>query len=137
MKDETCRSGTDMNVGSDPAASSDPMHSDCPGRDLFKLITGRWTLLILWSLKSGSLRFYRIRDVVEGISERVLSSALKDLCRHDLITRHVEPSVPPKVSYSLTRRGQGLLDLMEHLTDWIARELDGIEAAKREHDGRG
>ncbi len=126
-----------MNVSPDAAALSDPMHVDCPGRDIFKVITGRWTLLILWSLKSGRMRFHRIRDTVEGISERVLSSALKDLCRHGLVSRHVESSVPPKVSYSLTGSGEGLLEVMEHLTGWIARELDVIEAAKREYDRDG
>ena len=113
---------------------TNPMHADCPGRDVFKLITGRWTLLILWSLKSGTLRFFQIRDQVEGVSERVLSSALKDLCRHGLISRHVEPSVPPKVSYSLTPCGEGLLDVMGQITGWIASELDTIEAAKRRYD---
>ncbi|MBM1814308.1 winged helix-turn-helix transcriptional regulator [Pseudosulfitobacter pseudonitzschiae] len=113
---------------------TNPMHADCPGREVFKLITGRWTLLILWSLKSGTLRFFQIRDQVEGVSERVLSSALKDLCRHGLISRHVEPSVPPKVSYSLTPCGAGLLDVMGQITGWIASELDTIEAAKRRYD---
>ncbi|ASM74366.1 MULTISPECIES: winged helix-turn-helix transcriptional regulator [Roseobacteraceae] len=123
-----------MEVSSIPADPSNPMHSDCPGREVFKLITGRWTLLILWSLKFGPVRFHRIRDAVEGISERVLSSALKDLCRHGLISRHVEPSVPPKVSYSLTQCGEGLLDVMEQLTGWIGNELDAIEVAKRRYD---
>ena len=124
-----------MEVSLAPDDLSDPMHSECPGREVFKLVTGRWTLLILWSLKSGPTRFHRIRDAVEGISERVLSSSLKDLCRHGLISRHVEPSVPPKVSYSITRSGDGLLDVMQQLTGWIANELDSIEAAKREYDG--
>lgn len=126
-----------MNVSTYSGALADPMHSDCPGREVFKLITGRWTLLILWSLKSGPMRFRRIRDAVEGISERVLSSALKELCRHGLIDRQVEPSVPPKVSYSLTQCGEGLLDVMEHLTGWIARELEGIEKAKRRYEADG
>lgn len=124
-----------MEVSPAPADLSDPMHSDCPGRDVFKLVTGRWSLLILWSLKSGPVRFHRIRDAVEGISERVLSSALKDLTRHGLIARHVEPSVPPRVSYSLTPCGEGLLDVMDQLTGWIARELDAIKSAQRRYDG--
>ena len=123
-----------MKVSPSHAAPSDPMHSDCPGRDVFKLVTGRWSLLILWALKSGPVRFHRIRDTVDGISERVLSSSLKELCRHGLITRHVEPSVPPRVSYELTASGEGLLGVMEGLTGWIARELEGIEAAKRRYD---
>lgn len=125
-----------MNVS--PRASlaehADPMRSDCPGRDLFKLITGRWTILILWSLKGGTRRFFEIRDGVQGISERVLSDALKQLCRHGLIDRAVEPSVPPRVSYTLTPRGEGLLAVVDGLTGWIARELDGIEAAKQAYD---
>ena len=123
-----------MKVSSAPTDPSDPMHADCPGREVFKLITGRWSLLILWSLKSGPVRFHRIRDTVEGISERVLSSSLKDLCRHGLVSRHVDPSVPPKVSYSLTQSGEGLLDITDQLTGWIARELDNIDAAKRRYD---
>lgn len=126
-----------MKVSPSPANLSDPMQSDCPGRDVFKLITSRWTLLILWSLKSGPERFHRIRDTVDGISERVLSSALKDLCRNGLTERHVEPSVPPKVSYSLTPCGRGLLVVMDQLTGWIARELDNIEMAKQRYDRNG
>lgn len=113
---------------------ADPMHTDCPGRALFGLITSRWCLLILWSLKGGTQRFFEIRNRVEGISERVLSDVLKQLCRHGLITRYVEPSVPPKVSYSLTESGEGLLAVMGGLTDWIARELDHVETAKRRYD---
>ena len=123
-----------MEVSPAPADPSNPMHAACPGREVFKLITSRWSLLILWSLTSGPVRFHRIRDTVEGISERVLSSALKDLCRHGLVARHVEPSVPPKVSYSLTQSGEGLLDITDQLTGWIARELDNIDAAKRRYD---
>lgn len=115
---------------------ADPMRSDCPGRALFELITSRWPLLILWSLRGGTQRFYEIRNAVEGISERVLSEALKKLCRHGLITRHVEPSVPPKVSYALTDLGEGLLGVMDGLTGWIGRELDNVEAAKRRHDAQ-
>ena len=42
--------------------------------------------------------------------------------------------MPPKVSYRLTQCGEGLLDVMDHLTGWIAKELDGIEVAKRRYD---
>ena len=121
----------DVSPSPDPA---DPMRSDCPGRALFELITSRWPLLILWSLRGGTQRFYEIRNAVEGISERVLSEVLKKLCRHGLITRHVEPSVPPKVSYALTNLGEGLLGVMDGLTGWIGRELENVETARRHYD---
>lgn len=116
------------------AESGDPMNADCPGRALFILATGKWTLLILWSLRDGPRRFHELRDDVGGISERVLSSTLKALCRHGLTDRHVEPTVPPKVSYNITGTGAGLLSVMQQLTGWIAREYQAVEAAKLRHD---
>lgn len=112
----------------------DPLTRDCPGRDLFLLATGKWTLLILWALQTGPRRFHQLRDDVQGISERVLSATLKTLVRHGLTQRHVEPSVPPKVSYELTPSGRGLLAVMEQLTTWIAAELETVEAAKSSYD---
>lgn len=113
---------------------ADPMHTDCPGRSIFELITSRWSLMILWSLKGGARRFFEIRDSVEGISERVMSDVLRKLTRHGLISRHVEPSIPPKVSYALTGAGEGLLVVMDGLVDWIGREFNSIEMAKQRFD---
>lgn len=125
-----------MEVSSLVRQHANPMHSGCIGRDLFEFITSRWPLLILWSLKPGTKRFFEIRNEVEGISERVLSDVLKKLCRHGLINRHVEPSIPPKVSYSLTQSGEGLLEVMEGLTAWIAKELETVERAMARYDAQ-
>lgn len=116
--------------------AQDPMQADCPGRDLFMIATGKWTLLILWALRSGPRRFHQIRDDVDGISERVLSSTLKTLCRNGLMTRHVRPTVPPRVSYALTPTGEGLLSVMDGLTGWIGREIGTVERARAEYDRR-
>ena len=119
---------------SPPTADADPLHAACPGRAVFETVTNRWTLLILWALKDGTLRFFSLRDRVEGISERVLSQNLKALCRSGLIERHVEPSVPPKVSYTLTATGADLLSVMDSLTGWIADKLPQIVEAERRYD---
>ncbi|WP_417770013.1 winged helix-turn-helix transcriptional regulator [Stappia sp.] len=115
-------------------ATDDPLNAECPGRTLFETITGRWSLLILWSLRNGPLRFFELRNRVEGISERVLSHNLKALRRDGLLARHVEPTVPPKVSYSLTKVGAELVEVMDGLTGWIARRLPDVEAARASHD---
>lgn len=113
---------------------ADPLHADCPGRAVFETVTNRWSLLILWTLKDGSRRFFEVRDRVEGISERVLSQNLKTLYRSGLIERHVEPTIPPKVSYSLTPIGADLLSVMEALTGWIADKFPQIAEAERRYD---
>lgn len=123
-----------MGVSQATPTASDPLQDNCPGREVFEMITGRWTLLILWALRDGTQRFFQLRDRIEGISERMLSLNLRTLTRSGLVARHVEPSVPPKVSYTLTPTGTELLAVMEGLTGWIARNLDTIEATRRAHD---
>lgn len=125
-----------MEVGTTPptADENDPLRAACPGRTVFETVTNRWTLLILWALKDGTQRFFVIRDRVEGISERVLSQNLKSLCRSGLIERHVEPSVPPKVTYTLTPIGTDLLSVMDVFTGWIADKLPAIIEAEQRYD---
>jgi DNA-binding HxlR family transcriptional regulator len=125
-------SGANIEVGL--AAASDLLDANCPGRELFELVTNRWTLLILWALKGGTLRFYALRDSVEGISERVLSQNLKALCRAGLIERKVEPTIPPKVSYTLLPSSYQLLDIMGRLTSWIGENVMGVRDAQRRYD---
>lgn len=125
-----------MKVSTTPptADDSDPLRAACPGRTVFETVTNRWTLLILWALKDGTQRFFNIRDRVEGISERVLSQNLKTLCRSGLIERYVEPSVPPKVSYTLTPIGIDLLSAMDVLTSWVSDKLPTIMEAEQRYD---
>ena len=116
------------------ATNADPLRAACPGRAVFEMVTNRWTLLILWALKDGTLRFFSLRDRVEGISERVLSQNLKALCRAGLVERNVEPSIPPKVSYTLTPIGGDLLSVMDGLTGWIGDNLPRIIEAEHLYD---
>lgn len=112
----------------------DPISSDCPGRSIFETVTNRWTFLILWCLRAGPLRFYELRDTVEGVSERVLSENLKKLARYGLVERHVEATRPPKVSYTLTPIGAELTEVVKQLANWIGRRMPAIEEAKARYD---
>ncbi|MEO0697816.1 MAG: helix-turn-helix domain-containing protein [Pseudomonadota bacterium] len=97
-------------------------------------MTNRWAFLILWCLKDGQLRFYELRDAVEGISERVLSENLKKLGRDGLLVRSVEPTRPPKVSYTLTPIGEELTEVVGQLANWIDRRTSEIEKARKQYD---
>ncbi|MEV4896171.1 helix-turn-helix domain-containing protein [Nonomuraea sp. NPDC055795] len=88
-----------------PDPLSDAFNSDCPGREVFTHVTSRWGMLIMVALRDGPLRFYLLRDRIGGISEKMLSQSLRGLVRDGLVHREVEPSVPPKVTYSLTGLG--------------------------------
>ena len=112
----------------------DVFNSDCPGRTVFTHVTSRWGMLILAALRDGPLRFYLLRDRIGGISEKMLSQNLRELVRDGLVDREVEPSVPPKVSYSLTPLGEGLAGSLQTLLTWIGTHTPDVIAAQRRHD---
>ncbi|MEV0612223.1 helix-turn-helix domain-containing protein [Nonomuraea sp. NPDC050404] len=108
--------------------------SDCPGRQVMEHLTSRWGVLVLVALKDGPLRFHLLRDRIEGISEKMLSQNLRTLGRDGLLDRFVEPSTPPKVTYSLTPLGEQAVKHLCGLLRWMTRAAPEILAAQERHD---
>lgn len=86
-------------------------------------------MYILWVLEEkGTLRFGELRREVEGISTKVLTDRLRMLEGSGIVDRLYEPTVPPKVSYQLTLRGQELSEPLNLLCDlasrWYGNETD-------------
>ncbi|MDJ0636027.1 MAG: winged helix-turn-helix transcriptional regulator [Xenococcaceae cyanobacterium MO_188.B29] len=96
-----------------------------PLATLLSQLSGQWTLYILCILaENGSLRFGKLRGKVEGISTKVLTERLKMLEANGIIHRHHEPTIPPKVTYSLTDRGKELSGVLDNLCELASRWYD-------------
>ncbi|GAA4626281.1 helix-turn-helix domain-containing protein [Actinoallomurus vinaceus] len=119
---------------SDARWISDTFHSDCPGREVMEHVTGRWVPLILAALTPGPMRFFELRQRIEGISEKMLSAKLRTLVRDGLVERTVEPTTPPQVSYELTELGQGLSRPFAQLVRWISAHTPEVIAAQQRYD---
>ncbi|GAB3654871.1 hypothetical protein GCM10028833_29000 [Glycomyces tarimensis] len=89
-------------------------------------ITSRWGIWVLLALRERELRFFELRERIEGISEKMLSQTLRTLVRDGLVWREVEPSVPPKVTYGLNEVGRGTADRLVDMFDWIRGNADQI-----------
>ncbi|MEH2245175.1 winged helix-turn-helix transcriptional regulator [Nostoc sp.] len=88
----------------------------CPVNILMSLLSGPWTMYILWVLcNNGPTRFGALKHLVEGISTKVLTERLRMLEAAEIIYRHYEPTVPPQVTYGLTERGQELIEILHQL----------------------
>ncbi|WP_250565252.1 winged helix-turn-helix transcriptional regulator [Adonisia turfae] len=93
-----------------------------PLATLLNHLSGQWTLYILCVLDTnGSLRFGELRSKVDGISTKVLTERLRMLKEAEIIHRHHEPTIPPKVSYSLTARGKELSGVLDQLCELASR----------------
>ena len=88
----------------------------CAFESLLSLLTGTWTLHIIWVLvNNGSTRFGDLKRKVEGISARVLTDRLRLLEEANLVYRDYQPTILPQVTYSLTERAQDLIEVFDKL----------------------
>jgi len=101
-------------------------------REVLESITARWSLSVLRVLAEahGPLRFSRVLERVEGISQKALTHTLRTLERDGLLTRTLYPQVPPRVEYELTTLGRDLSVPVASLWRWIAGRLEEFAAAQ-------
>ncbi|MFF4837973.1 winged helix-turn-helix transcriptional regulator [Streptomyces sp. NPDC001315] len=102
---------------------------DCLSRQVLLDVTGRWGILVLAALYQRECRFNVLRRRIEGISEKMLSQTLLTLRRDGLVNRHVEASVPPKVTYSLSPLGSTVARRAVELVALLETEVDQFERA--------
>ena len=91
-------------------------------------------MLILLILQDGSLRFNALLRGVEGISQKVLSSTLRDLERDGYLSRQVIASTPPGVAYSLTALGKDFLAVLGTLSAWVEHHWPQMEQSRQRFD---
>ena len=82
------------------------------------LIGGKWKLIILWHLWDGCKRFSELNKLLPNITQKMLTTQLRELEEKGLVHREVYPQVPPKVEYSLTEFGRSLEPLLNDLCSW-------------------
>jgi DNA-binding HxlR family transcriptional regulator len=95
----------------------------CPVDYAFQRVGGKYKGRILWFLKDGTLRYGELKRIVEGISPKMLTQALKELENDHLIKRQVYPEVPPRVEYSLTESGFELIPSIDKMRIWAERQM--------------
>jgi len=97
-----------------------------------RIVSGKWTLLVLRDLAYGTRRFSELQRSLAGISPRTLSQRLRALEEEGVIVRRVHAEMPPRVDYRLTAKGRDLVPIVDAMREygarWVAGE-NGREAA--------
>lgn len=93
-------------------------HENCPAELALRVMRGRWKVQILRELAEGTRRFSALRRALAGVSEKVLTSQLRELEMEDVLSRTIHPEVPPRVEYALTPKGLQLISVLEALHAW-------------------
>lgn len=83
------------------------------------LISGRHKIVILYCLMEFKVvRFNELKRYLKNVSDKTLSSNLKELEADRLIIRKEYPQIPPKVEYNLSGKGQALMGVLDQLCVW-------------------
>jgi len=82
------------------------------------LIGGKWKIKILWHLNTGTKRFSELKRLIPDITQKMLTTQLREMESNNLITRKVYAQVPPKVEYSLTKYGITLKNTLKEMCKW-------------------
>jgi DNA-binding HxlR family transcriptional regulator len=110
--------------------------ADCRLRAATDLLAHTWDPVVLAALRPGPRRRRELRAAIGGMSDKVLTDALRRLCAHGLVARRAFAQAPPRVDYALTPLGQSLVDgPMRALGSWALEHgdelLDALERADR------
>lgn len=86
------------------------------------IISGKWKLKLLYLIGYyETIRYGELNRLAQPISHKILSQQLKELEQDGLIIRTEYPTNPPKVEYTLSEQGYGLLPMFDELFEWIMK----------------
>ena len=100
-------------------------------------LTKVWTLPVIHALGlKEPARFNELKRRIQGISATSLAERLNELDQRKIIERKVYPETPPRVEYSLTKKGMELLALLGDLAEWVKKwdkqDIEGAEKVREE-----
>ncbi len=98
-------------------------------------IGGKWKSTILWWLRQSAKRPGELMQLIPGITQKLLTSQLRELEADGLINRESYRETPPRVEYSLTPQGETLNVITQLMCDWGKAKLPGFQFGLVELDG--
>jgi DNA-binding HxlR family transcriptional regulator len=96
----------------------------CPVELAVDVIGGKWAVVVLAHLKDGEHRYGELRRRMPDISEKVLTTRLRELETAGLVQRTTDGGTPPVVTYRLTPEAHELTPALRILYDWGQRRAE-------------
>lgn len=86
--------------------------------DTLYVISGKWKMLIIISLRNGNKRYREIAKSIPNITFRMLSKELKEMEMNKLVSRTVYNSTPVSINYELTEYSRTLWPMLGEMINW-------------------
>lgn len=116
-----------MQAAAKKPSAPDTEKLQCPIRYMLNMFGGKWKLPIVCMLSAGTpLRYSSIKRKLSDITNVMLSQSLKELEAAGIVHREQYNEVPPRVEYTLTEKGVGILPLLLQMGEWAANDMKEI-----------
>ncbi len=92
---------------------------------------GTWKMPILWRLKDRVYRFNELKKAIPHISDKMLTTQLRELESDGFIDRKVYAVVPPKTEYTITEKGRLAVPIVEAIRDFgiVLMGMEGVDVS--------
>ena len=98
--------------------------ADCPARTTLEIVSGTWSVVVIYALRHGPLRFTELAGQIGGISNKVLTQTLRRLEVHGVLNR--EEASGGAVRYAITPLGESLLGPVTALAEWAHDNAEAV-----------
>lgn len=110
------------------AVLTDILFPDCPVRNILARVGDKWSLLIMHQLVSrgAPMRFSELRKAIPDISQKVLTSTLRNLEADGFLLRKIYAEVPPRTEYTITPRAISFMEACRPMVQWAIDNFAAI-----------
>ena len=105
-------------------------------RDLLDQLMDKWSVMVLYALCNGPLRFNALKHELGGVTQKSLTQCLRRLERHGVVERRVIPASPVAVEYEMTALGRSLSKLFASMYVWTQEHMAEVDRARAAYDAR-
>ncbi len=97
------------------------VYGKCPYATTQRVLTGKWAVVVLYQLSTGTKRFNELQRLIPGVTQTILTKQLRQLESDSLIERKIYAEVPPRVEYRLSPLGEKFKKVLDEI------EVFGLE----------
>ncbi|MDB5203313.1 MAG: helix-turn-helix transcriptional regulator [Ferruginibacter sp.] len=99
-------------------SNAESLYLGCPVQHARQFIAGKWQMGILWNLRNQALGFTEFKQLLPGISDKILTEELDFFGEKKMIERINTDFPVTKPSYQLTATGKSLIPLITNIVEW-------------------
>lgn len=106
-----------------------PCAKQCPMVHAMRILGGKWKIPILCTLYlNGPMRYNALLREVDGITNTMLASSLRELVHDGLVRRAQYNEVPVRVEYALTSACDDLVPALGIIRTWSMGMMEASSA---------